>query len=58
MASDIAQGFSNLWHRLCIWHIWENSKKNIKSLRSQKGFINLFNYVLKYNGTEAEFQFY
>ena len=58
MAGAIAQIFSNSQHRLCIWHIEENSKKNIKSLRSQKEFIDLFNYVLKYSDTETEFQFY
>ena len=58
MAAAIAQVFPNSRHRLCIWHIGENSKKNIKSLRSQKGFVDLFNFVLKYSDTEAEFQFY
>ena len=58
MAAAIAQVFLNSRHRLCIWHIGENLKKNIKFLKSQKGFIDLFNYVIKYSDTEAEFQFY
>ncbi|XP_019174999.1 PREDICTED: protein FAR1-RELATED SEQUENCE 5-like [Ipomoea nil] len=58
MAAGIAQVFSNSNHRLCIWHIGENSKKHIKSLRNKKGFLELFNFLLKYTDTEAEFEFY
>ncbi|XP_019186607.1 PREDICTED: protein FAR1-RELATED SEQUENCE 7-like [Ipomoea nil] len=58
MAAAIAQVFSNSNHRLCIWHIGENSKKHIKSLRNKKGFLELFNFLLKYTDTEAEFEFY
>ncbi|XP_031106286.1 protein FAR1-RELATED SEQUENCE 5-like [Ipomoea triloba] len=59
MAAAIMQVFPNSKHRLCIWHIGENSKKHIKGLRMQKGFIELFNFLLKYSSdTEAEFEFY
>ncbi|XP_019166607.1 PREDICTED: protein FAR1-RELATED SEQUENCE 5-like [Ipomoea nil] len=58
MAAAIAQVFSNSNHRLCIWHIGENSKKHIKSLRNKKGFLELLNFLLKYTDTEAEFEFY
>ncbi|XP_019192724.1 PREDICTED: protein FAR1-RELATED SEQUENCE 12-like [Ipomoea nil] len=58
MAAAIAQVFSNSNHRLCIWHIGENSKKHIKGLRNKKGFLELFNFLLKYTDTEAEFEFY
>ncbi|XP_031116539.1 protein FAR1-RELATED SEQUENCE 3-like [Ipomoea triloba] len=58
MAAAIMQVFPNSKHRLCIWHIGENSKKHIKGLRMQKGFIELFNFLLKYSDTEAEFEFY
>ena len=58
MAAAITQVFPNSKHRLCIWHIGENSKKHIKGLRMQKGFMELFNFLLKYSDTEAEFEFY
>ncbi|XP_019151011.1 PREDICTED: protein FAR1-RELATED SEQUENCE 5-like [Ipomoea nil] len=58
MAAAIAQVFSNSNHRLCIWHIGDNSKTHIKSLRNKKGFLELFNFLLKYTDTEAEFEFY
>ncbi|XP_031116616.1 protein FAR1-RELATED SEQUENCE 7-like [Ipomoea triloba] len=58
MAAAIMQVFPNSKHRLCIWRIGENSKKHIKGLRMQKGFIELFNFLLKYSDTEAEFKFY
>ncbi|XP_031099789.1 protein FAR1-RELATED SEQUENCE 5-like [Ipomoea triloba] len=58
MSATISQVFPSARHRLCIWHIGENSKKHIKGLRSQKGFMELFNLLLKYTDTEAEFEFY
>ncbi|XP_019179032.1 PREDICTED: protein FAR1-RELATED SEQUENCE 5-like [Ipomoea nil] len=58
MAAAISKVFPTSRHRLCIWHIGENSKKHIKTLRSNKDFLDMFNYVLKYTETEAEFQFY
>ncbi|XP_019185064.1 PREDICTED: protein FAR1-RELATED SEQUENCE 12-like [Ipomoea nil] len=58
MAAAISTVFPTSRHRLCIWHIGENSKKHIKMLRNNKDFLDMFNYVLKYTETEAEFQFY
>ncbi|XP_019184503.1 PREDICTED: protein FAR1-RELATED SEQUENCE 5-like [Ipomoea nil] len=58
MAAAIVQVFPSSRHRLCIWHIGENSKKHIKGLRNQKDFLDIFNCLLKYTDTEAEFEFY
>ncbi|XP_019178877.1 PREDICTED: protein FAR1-RELATED SEQUENCE 7-like [Ipomoea nil] len=58
MAAAICQVFPTSRHRLCIWHIGENSKKHIKALRNNKDFLDMFNCVLKYTETEAEFEFY
>ncbi|XP_019199889.1 PREDICTED: protein FAR1-RELATED SEQUENCE 7-like [Ipomoea nil] len=58
MAAAIVQVFLSSRHRLCIWHIGENSKKHIKGLRNQKDFLDIFNCLLKYTDTEAEFEFY
>ncbi|XP_057249964.1 protein FAR1-RELATED SEQUENCE 5-like [Beta vulgaris subsp. vulgaris] len=45
-------------HRLCTWHIGKNSKKNIPDLRAQDDIVDVFNTVLKYSDTIAEFEFY
>ncbi|XP_019184602.1 PREDICTED: protein FAR1-RELATED SEQUENCE 5-like [Ipomoea nil] len=58
MAAAIVQVFPSSRHRLCIWHIGENSKKHIKGLRNQKDFLDIFNCLLEYMHTEAEFEFY
>ncbi|XP_031107269.1 protein FAR-RED IMPAIRED RESPONSE 1-like [Ipomoea triloba] len=58
MAVAISQVFTTSRHRLCIWHIGENSKKHIKTLRNNKNFMDLFNCLLKYTDTEAEFELY
>ncbi|XP_019166801.1 PREDICTED: protein FAR1-RELATED SEQUENCE 7-like [Ipomoea nil] len=58
MAAAIVQVFPSSRHRLCIWHIGENSKKHIKGLRNKKDFLDIFNCLLKYTDTEAEFEFY
>ncbi|XP_019190297.1 PREDICTED: protein FAR1-RELATED SEQUENCE 5-like [Ipomoea nil] len=58
MTAAISKVFPTSRHRICIWHIGENSKKHIKTLRNNKDFLDTFNYVLKYTKTEAEFQFY
>ncbi|XP_019161905.1 PREDICTED: protein FAR1-RELATED SEQUENCE 7-like [Ipomoea nil] len=58
MAAAICQVFPTSRHRLCIWHIGENSKKHIKALRNNKDFLDMFNCVLKHTETEAEFEFY
>ncbi|XP_019163092.1 PREDICTED: protein FAR1-RELATED SEQUENCE 7-like [Ipomoea nil] len=58
MAAGISMVFPTSRHRLCIWHIGENSKKHIKALRNHKDFLDMFNCVLKYTETEAEFEVY
>ncbi|XP_021770657.1 protein FAR1-RELATED SEQUENCE 5-like [Chenopodium quinoa] len=58
MAKAIRIVFPNSRHRLCTWHIKENSKKNIKGLRAKKGFNELFDIVLKYTDTIQEFEHY
>ncbi|XP_031116579.1 protein FAR1-RELATED SEQUENCE 5-like [Ipomoea triloba] len=58
MAAAISQLFPTSRHRLCIWHIGENSKKHIKGLRNQKDFLDIFNCLLKHTDTEAEFELY
>ncbi|XP_021774650.1 protein FAR1-RELATED SEQUENCE 5-like [Chenopodium quinoa] len=45
-------------HRLCVWHIEQNSKKNIGALRALDGFTDLFGYLLKYCETPPEFEHY
>lgn len=62
-APSIAAGIRNSFsksthHRLCLWHIEQNSKKHIASLRALDGFLDLFNYLLKYCETPAEFEHY
>ncbi|XP_021732179.1 protein FAR1-RELATED SEQUENCE 7-like [Chenopodium quinoa] len=58
MAKAIRIVFPNSRHRLCTWHINENAKKNIKGLRQKEGFTDLFDIVLKYTDTVAEFEHY
>jgi len=43
-------------HRFCCWRIIENSRKNIRALRSSEGFITIFNRVLTKCDTEDEFE--
>ncbi|KAI5666793.1 hypothetical protein M9H77_16646 [Catharanthus roseus] len=47
MATTIDVVFPKTRHRLCIWHILDNSKKHIMGLRHKHDFIKLFNHVLK-----------
>ncbi|XP_031124281.1 protein FAR-RED IMPAIRED RESPONSE 1-like [Ipomoea triloba] len=56
IAAAISQVFPTSHNRLCIWHIGENSKKHIKTLRNNNDFMDLFNCLLKYTDTEAEFE--
>ncbi|XP_021731351.1 protein FAR1-RELATED SEQUENCE 9-like [Chenopodium quinoa] len=58
MAKAIKIVFPNTRHRLCTWHIGENAKKNIKGLKAKDGFNDLFDIVLKYTDTMAEFEHY
>ncbi|XP_021714881.1 protein FAR1-RELATED SEQUENCE 5-like [Chenopodium quinoa] len=60
-AQAIAAGIRNVFppsvhHRLCVWHIEQNSKKHIGALRALDGFTDLFGYLLKYCETPAEFE--
>lgn len=56
MAAAISVIFPSSNHRLCTWHLGENSRKNIGALRALDGFCELFNYLLKYVETVAEFE--
>jgi len=55
IAAAIRLVFPQAKHRLCIWHIIENSKIHIRMLRSQHGFIERFNKILMHCDTEVEF---
>ena len=55
IAAAIRSVFPQAKHRLCIWHIIENSKIHIRMLLSQRGFIEKFNKILMHCDTEAEF---
>ncbi|XP_056687341.1 protein FAR1-RELATED SEQUENCE 5-like [Spinacia oleracea] len=61
-APSIAAGIRNVFpdarHRLCTWHIGENSKKHIGQYRALDGFSDIFNYLLKYCETAAEFEYH
>ncbi|XP_021741911.1 uncharacterized protein LOC110708109 [Chenopodium quinoa] len=62
-AQAIAAGIRNIFpkgvhHRLCVWHIEQNSKKHIGALRALDGFTDLFGYLLKYCETPPEFEHY
>ncbi|XP_056692158.1 protein FAR1-RELATED SEQUENCE 5-like [Spinacia oleracea] len=61
-APSIVAGIRNVFpdarHRLCTWHIGENSKKHIGQYRALDGFCDIFNYLLKYCETAAEFEYH
>ena len=42
MVVAIDSVFSNVQHRLCCFHIIENSRKHIGALRAKEGFTKLF----------------
>ncbi|XP_021749388.1 uncharacterized protein LOC110715121 [Chenopodium quinoa] len=48
IAAAIREIFSSTRHRLCTWHLGENSKTNIGGLIILKGFPEVFDYLLKY----------
>ncbi|CAH9068262.1 unnamed protein product [Cuscuta europaea] len=58
IATAIKSVFPGARHRLCTWHIDENSKKHIMHLRKKINFVSLFDYVVKRCDTVAEFDFY
>ncbi|XP_021735745.1 protein FAR1-RELATED SEQUENCE 5-like [Chenopodium quinoa] len=47
IAATIRQIFPSTRHRLCTWHLGENSKTNIGGLRILKGFPEVFDFFLK-----------
>ncbi|XP_021747450.1 protein FAR1-RELATED SEQUENCE 5-like [Chenopodium quinoa] len=49
---------STVHHRLCVWHLEQNSKKHIGALRALEDFTDLFGYLLKYCETPAEFEYF
>jgi len=51
----IRKMFPQAKHRLCMWHVIENSKIHIRMLWSQHWFIDKFNNILMYCDIEAEF---
>ena len=55
MATAINLVFPVVWHRLCCFHINENSRKHIRVLRAMEGFTKLFNKVFTDCDTEPEF---
>ncbi|XP_074298647.1 protein FAR1-RELATED SEQUENCE 5-like [Silene latifolia] len=55
MAGGIKEVFKKSCHRLCVCHLMENTKKHIIHLRARKGFVELFDQVLKYVDSVAEF---
>lgn len=57
MANAIEKVFPLAKHRLCTWHILENSRKNIGHLRVMGGFVDKFDNVLMRCDTVAEFNF-
>ncbi|XP_074300722.1 protein FAR1-RELATED SEQUENCE 5-like [Silene latifolia] len=58
MAGGIKEVFKKSCHRLCVWHLMENSKKHIRHLRARKGFVKLFYQVSKYVDSVEEFNLY
>ncbi|XP_021772683.1 protein FAR1-RELATED SEQUENCE 5-like [Chenopodium quinoa] len=58
IAAAIREIFPSTRHRLCTWHLGENSKTNIGALRILKGFSKVFDYLLKYCECPAEFELY
>lgn len=58
MAAATGVVFPETRHRLCIWHISENSKQHLMGLRSKEDFVKLFNHVLKHTDTVSEFEFH
>ncbi|XP_021761028.1 protein FAR1-RELATED SEQUENCE 5-like [Chenopodium quinoa] len=58
IAAAIRVVFPSSRHRLCTWHLGENSKTNIGKFRAMKGFTDLFDFLTKYCETAAEFEHY
>ena len=57
MANAIKKVFPLVKHRLCTWHILENSKNNIGHLRVLGEFLDEFDHVLMRCDIEVEFNF-
>ncbi|XP_021773531.1 protein FAR1-RELATED SEQUENCE 5-like [Chenopodium quinoa] len=58
MNSAIQSVFPGVTHRLCIWHIGENSRAHIRDLRQKDGFMDVFDRVLKKCHTPLEFEYF
>ena len=58
MAKSIPDMFPTSVHRLCTWHISENSKKRIGNLRRKKDFKKWFYFILSSIESESEFEFF
>ena len=56
MAAAIKIVVSLARHRLCCWHIIENSRKHIGALRISGGFTKIFNRVLMQCDIKDEFE--
>ncbi|CAI9089821.1 OLC1v1024461C1 [Oldenlandia corymbosa var. corymbosa] len=50
--------FKKARHRLCTWHIGENSKNHFGYIRNKSGFMDLFQLVLRHTDKVAEFEYY
>ena len=57
MASAIKSVFPLARHKLCCWHIIENTRKNIGHLIMCEGFTKIFNGVLMDCGAMDEVNF-
>ncbi|XP_048501541.2 protein FAR1-RELATED SEQUENCE 5-like isoform X2 [Beta vulgaris subsp. vulgaris] len=58
MASAISSTFPDAKHRLCTWHIGENSKKHIRHLRDIPEFLDEYKIIMKKCHTEEEFNYH
>ena len=55
IAASIESVFPGVQHRLCCFHIIENSRKHIGALRAKEGLTKLFNKILMDCDTKHEF---
>ena len=58
MAAAIELVFPGVQHRLCHFHIIKSSRKHIRALRGNEGFIKLFNKVLIDCHRKPEFEYF
>ncbi len=55
IGSAVDHVFYGVQHRLCLWHICENAKKNIKGLMCIESFSKMFYRCLYHCATASEF---